>query len=198
MNKKFKANNTKNLKNVKFPPLGSSIWMFLEDFSNLYSLNTKGELFSINSSNEKFKELLLGDYGDVNYNLDRLFGSTIKNLFLNGKAYIKIVFNEENKELVNINFYNIPYRKTIKGIRYIKFYGNHHDGSKTTFKIKKHYLIEFNLKDFGISLSRFKKQTRILERGKLPDVEVILNNKNKRKKPATARVTYNYKNKIAK
>ena len=27
---------------------------------------------------------------------------------------------------------------------------------------------------------------------------IILNNKNKRKKPATARVTYNYKNKIAK
>ncbi|MDC4251225.1 hypothetical protein M3X99_09355 [Clostridium perfringens] len=155
--------------------------MFIQDFSFNFSISLRKprkhkKFYEIKAPDKKLEQLL--NFNRVNfleYDLDAILSSNVKDLLLYGRAYVeKVLCYDSDNNLVGISFYPFHYKNQISIGKKLYYRIKKHNGDIESGIVEHKNLIIFNLRDLGYSKRYFKRKIKQLEELNLSNLDLVL------------------------
>ena len=138
--------------------------MFIDDFSKWFSseftsigLRNDSNFYTMYPEDASLKELMwFNGRFNVDYNLDTTFSQIMRQLILNGRAYLEIIFFKDIEGVIKgINFVPIKAKKRKISLSHYTFQATDWNNVQIEFSVESKYIVEFDLKDIGYSRNYF-------------------------------------------
>lgn len=140
--------------------------MFIDDFSRLFSfeftpigLRSDSNFYTIYPENASLKALMwFNDRFNLDHKLDETFSRIMRQLILNGRAYLEIIsFKDFENVMKGIKFVPINAKKRKKFLNHYTFQAIDCKNVQIKFSVESKYIVEFDLRDLGFSRNYFRR-----------------------------------------
>lgn len=95
---------------------------------------------------------------NLDYNLDTIFSQIVRQLILNGRAYLEIIFFKDFENVIKgINFVPINAKKRKNDLNHYTFQAIDWKNVQIEFSVESKYIVEFDLRDLGYGRNYFRR-----------------------------------------
>lgn len=100
---------------------------------------------------------------NLDYNLDTIFSQIVRQLILNGRAYLEIIFFKDFENVIKgINFVPINAKKRKNDLNHHTFQAIDWKNVQIEFSVESKYIVEFDLRDLGYGRNYFRRLLKSL------------------------------------
>lgn len=140
--------------------------MFIDDFSAWFSseftpigLRSDSNFYTIYPEDASLTKLLwFNGRFNLDYNLDTIFSQIVRQLILNGRAYLEIIFFKDFENVIKgINFVPINAKKRKNDLNHYTFQAIDWKNVQIEFSVESKYIVEFDLRDLGYGRNYFRR-----------------------------------------
>ena len=127
--------------------------------SHLLGLRSDSNFYTIYPEDASLTKLLwFNGRFNLDYNLDTIFSQIVRQLILNGRAYLEIIFFKDFENVIKgINFVPINAKKRKNDLNHYTFQAIDWKNVQIEFSVESKYIVEFDLRDLGYGRNYFRR-----------------------------------------